>query len=149
MTMHKLSRWKTFRLWIQYIAWPRVLPYELRRPVDNVLAFIARGARPVKKGSLDETHGEIVEDGVNIQFGGACPVQGDGVVDGRDVYYRSRGIGWSFSVAPEGSDDALGPNTWDFEEHKYFWPDGGWVHADVTRECILRAVGAWRKAGRP
>ena len=57
--------------------------------------------------------------------------------------------GWQFHVAPEGAADALGDDAWYFEEYRYHWPDGGWVHADVSRECIRRAVSMWRSAGRP
>lgn len=106
------------------------------------------GARHIKTAPYAETKGSICcEDGLEIDFGGACPVQGDGTIDGRACYYRSRGEGWQFHVAREGTDDLF--NGWHYEESPYFWPEGGWVSADVSRVCIRRAVEAWRKAGRP
>lgn len=150
-TTMKPSRWWAFRIRFRYLYWQRV-PSVLRHPFEYAYDHIVHGARPVKTGKVDafkEAQGELAEDGIDIQFGGACPVQGDGTVDGRVVYYRSRGTGWQFSVAPEGSTDALGTDCWEHAEDKYHWPDGGWVHADVSRECIRRAVSMWRSAGRP
>jgi len=147
----KLTRWLTLKLRFRYLYWQRV-PQILRHPVEYAYDHVVNGARPVKTGKVDaykEAQGELVEDGINIQFGGACPVQGEGTVDGRQVYYRSRGSGWQFHVAPEGAADALGDDAWCFEEYRYHWPDGGWVHADVSVACIRRAVGMWRSAGRP
>lgn len=51
-----------------------------------------------------DTDGVAAGEGYEVTFGGGCPVQGDGVVDGFPCYYRSRGAGWSFSVYPVGTD---------------------------------------------
>lgn len=144
----RLTRWQEFKFRSRHIWWRR-LPWLVRRPIDMLVGRLTRGARSVKMGNLDATKGCLHEGGIDVEFGGACPVQGDGEVDGRVVYYRSRGIGWTFSVAPDGSEDALGANCWEYAEDKYHWPQGGWVHADVSRECIRRAVSEWRGAGRP
>lgn len=43
-------------------------------------------------------------DGWHGVIGGACPLQGDGVVDGLPWYFRARGGSWEFAVAatPDG-----------------------------------------------
>lgn len=146
-----VSRWRLLKIRFRYIYWQR-LPWSIRRPFEYAYDHVVHGQRPVKIGKADpfrEAQGTLMEDGIEIEFGGACPVQGDGTVDGRTVYYRSRGSGWEFSVAPIGSTDALGANCWEYGETPYHWPDGGWVHADVSRECIRRAVAKWRAEGRP
>lgn len=143
-----MSRWSRWKLLARFVYWHRV-PTVLRYPLEYVYDHVVHGRRPVKTGTLDETAGGLFEEGIDVVFSGACPVQGEGTVDGREVYYRSRGIGWEFSVAPEGSDDALGPGCWEYAEAPYHWPDGGWVHADVSRACIRRAVAQWRAEGRP
>ncbi len=143
-----LSRWWKFRLIFRYVWWHR-LPEWLRRPVEYAYDHVVHGARPVRKGTFEETSGSLIGNGIEVLFGGACPVQGEGIVDGRAIYYRSRGTGWQFSVAPEGSDDALGADCWEYGEDPYHWPDGGWVHGEVSRACIRRAVAKWREAGRP
>lgn len=151
VTAKPATGWRLFKIRFRYLWWQRI-PSALRHPFEYAYDHVVHGARPVKIGKADafrEAQGELVEDGIDIQFGGACPVQGDGTVDGRTVYYRSRGSGWQFSVAPEGSTDALSDMCWEYAEDPYHWPDGGWVHADVSRECIRRAVAKWRAEGRP
>lgn len=157
------SRWRKFKIRFRYLYWQR-LPSWLRHPFEYAYDHVFHGARPVKIGVADpfrQAQGELVDDGIDIQFGGACPVQGDGTVDGRVMYYRSRGSGWELSIAKEGKrmreplegffpdSPALDEEAWVFAEHPYHWPDGGWVHADVSRECIRRAVAKWRAEGRP
>ncbi len=109
-----------------------------------------------KPGSLDDggldpgsCGGFIDEPDLSIRFGGTTPVQGDGMVDGRPCYYRSRGTGWQFSVAPPGSDDALDLRAWEWGENPYIWPDGGYVTREISEQCIRKAVALWREAGRP
>jgi hypothetical protein len=110
-----------------------------------------QGARRPQLGGLRETHGIYAGPGVRVEFSGACPVQGYGVVDGHECYYRSRGEGWSLDIYPRGvsfADNGDLPGVapeFLYQERPYIWPDGGWVHADVSRACIARAVKAWRK----
>jgi hypothetical protein len=81
-----------------------------------------------------------------IEFGGACPVQGHGIIDGCDAYYRSRGIGWSLEIAPRGKsvdDDFVEWSYW--SGRVYHFPDGGWLHADVTRANLDHAVEQYYK----
>lgn len=134
------------RIWARaYCLWLK-LPFRVRSPLENAWGFLSRGARPVLMGP---TCGHVLGDGIDLQFGGMCPVQAEGAIDGREVYYRSRGAGWSFSVAPLGSDDVFDPKAWHYEERRYFWPDGGYVDATVSEACIRRAVALWRKEGSP
>lgn len=93
-------------------------------------------------GTYDQAAGELQENGISVQFGGACPVQGDGSVDGQVLYYRSRGSGWSVEIG-EG-----GPDEFYYGESRYVWPDGGWVRADVSRAKIRLAVAKWREHRR-
>jgi hypothetical protein len=110
-------------------------------------------ARPAPVlGGLEGTAGEIHEDGLDLRFFGACPVQGDGTLDGRFCYYRARGTGWRFSVWAQGvtQTDEYGlpePDAeWFYgEPEAYAFPDGGWLHRDVSIANLREALVAWRK----
>lgn len=102
------------------------------------------GARSVD--TAGGTRGFVDGDGFEIEFSGMCPVQGDGVIDGRACYYRSRGEGWQFYVAAPGSDDVLDDSSWLYSKDPYFFPDGGHVSAAVSERCIREAVAAFRRA---
>jgi hypothetical protein len=110
-------------------------------------------ARPAPAlGGLDDTAGEIYEDDLDLRFGGACPVQGAGTLDGRFCYYRARGTGWRFSVWPQGvtdTDDYGLPRSdeeWFYGDREaYAFPDGGWLHRDVSIANLREALVAWRK----
>lgn len=107
----------------------------------------ARSVRTVRE--LADTFGFIHEAGVDIEWSGACPVQGEGTVDGREAYYRSRGEGWQFHVAGP-SQDVFADDAFVYEERRYFFPDGGWVAPRVSEACIRRGVLAYRQgAGTP
>lgn len=84
------------------------------------------------------TDGAYSGDGVHVGFSGACPVQGDGELDGMDVYYRARGNGWSLDVTLSDTE------VWTYGEGKYAWPDGGWIHRDESAANIEKAVAAFR-----
>lgn len=142
MTKYPLQvRVKARAIWL----WWKV-PMAARRPLERVWAFLFRGARRVLMGP---TSGRVQGDGIFIEFGGMCPVQGDGQVMGREAYYRSRGTGWELCIAREDSTDPLADDAWVYFEDRYFWPDGGYVDASVSVACIERAVKAWREAGHP
>lgn len=150
------------RLWARWWLFRSRLEFSERwgvRHLGRVLYVVPRfldGARPVERGGFDQGAGDglppiegaLEEDGISIEFGGACPVQGDGNVEGRTAYYRSRGEGWELEIARAGA-DVFDDDNWIYAERPYFFPDGGWVSARVSRECIRRAVKAWREAGRP
>jgi hypothetical protein len=108
---------------------------------------------PPLTGGFDETNGSFNEDGLTIEFGGACPVQGFGTLDGRFVYYRARGDGWSFEVWAEGvdvADDGLPEPSpeWALDRHgTYAWPEGGYLHRDQSILNLREALAAWRSRG--
>jgi len=114
----------------------------------TILKRYLHGARRVELAPWMETSSLLVEHGLAIAWGGACPVQGEGTLDGRECYYRSRGEGWQFHVAgPDG--DVFGDDAWVYSERKYIFPDGGWVSPAVSARCIRKAVKLYREgAGR-
>lgn len=110
-----------------------------------------QGARKIRTGEpFEATDGSFAAHDCEIQFSGACPVQGEGwVTDSsgmrRECYYRSRGEGWQFHVAPIGG-DIFDDGEWVYSESRYFFPDGGYVTASVSCDCISRALDKWRAA---
>ena len=119
------------RWWQDAICW-------LGFALATLGAILFRGADIVETAPLDGTRGHYLAPGVNILFGGACPVQGYGTVDGHPAYYRSRGAGWSLEIELPGGVE------WCFWERPYIEPTGGWVAAIVSLRCIERAVEAFR-----
>lgn len=81
-------------------------------------------------------------------LGGACPVQGEGVIEGWPFYFRSRGQRWSLSVAEPGFDPAS-EAVWEHSEHYSDEPyAAGWLTDDEARGLIARAAEAfvvWRR----
>lgn len=110
-----------------------------------------KGQRSLRR-SLQNTAGELRADSVDIEWGGACPVQGYGEVDGRPVYFRARheDVRLDFFAAGADPHDHTVRETWSFEE-EYDGPEpnSGWIHSRETAAFIRRAVAAWREAGRP
>jgi hypothetical protein len=89
--------------------------------------------------SLDACCGKIDEPGLQIEWYGACPVQGEGTVDGHPCYYRAR-CGSQLEVYAIDDLATQRPPIWTSEEM-----DGdGWDTADVTATFIRQAVTAWR-----
>lgn len=116
-------------------------PAWLGRPILRAHGFIFRGARRVEMSG--HTDGIYLAPGVTVEYGGACPVQGYGQVDGFLCYYRSRGEGWQFHVYREGV-ELFEDDVFVVSERKYHFPDGGWVAPEVSNRCIARAVLAFR-----
>lgn len=135
------SRWESLawqHRWARPLGWLARRWYRLERGLQ--------GARDVETADLGETNGSLHEGGLEIEFGGACPVQGFGRVDGLPCYYRSRGEGWQFHVASWPNGDPLNEDAWEYFERPYFFPQGGWVSPRVSVECIRRAVSLYRAA---
>jgi hypothetical protein len=142
---------KTIRIWWSvavHLLWMRIV----RRPA---LLWLCRrfawvvGKRNPKLGSCEDTAGAVMDPGVEIEFGGACPVQGWGTVDGLPCYYRSRGDGWQFELRKEAWDYQMErlefeEVVFEYSERCYLWPDGGWVHREVSEKCIRKAVARFR-----
>jgi len=95
--------------------------------------------------SDDSTDGSINDDGITTQFGGQCPVQGIGLVDGRSFYYRSRN-GWKFEVLLYASSGTAATWRCDGNDDDQY---GGFARAATTAKNIRSAVAEWRAAGRP
>ncbi len=125
---------------------------------EPIIDRVTVPVRPPKMGSTSEkdekgafvTNGEYVETNAageptdtSIPFGGACPVQGEGAVDGHEAYYRARGTGWSLEIMlGEGE-------TWNYGENAYAWPDGGWLHRDESSANIEKGVAMFRSRMGP
>jgi hypothetical protein len=109
-----------------------------------------RGARPVMlshyvalgRWERINSSGEIDW----LDFGGACPVQGYGTIDGRNAYYRSRGTGWSLKIVPPGKLIEDGHVEWQYWSGRvYHFPDGGWIHPSVSIANLDHAVTQYYK----
>ena len=119
-----------------------------------IVQQIHHGLRtPPRRGGLDETGGSFFDDGLSIEFGGACPIQGNGTLDGHPCYYRARGRGWTFHVWARDAaiEEMSGLPTGEpifcaADLDAYAWPDGSWLHRDVTHQNLLRALAGWREA---
>lgn len=101
------------------------------------------------QGVLDAlalTQGQAVGDGYDIAFGGACPVQGTGTVDGHEAYYRARGRGWSLEIYAPGvsSDDPKATPIFYYSEAPYAEYEAGWLTADKSCAHIVAAIAVFR-----
>ena len=113
----------------------------------EVIQHVEPKPAPKISEGIEETAGQIHEGDIEITFGGACPIQGDGVVDGLVVYYRARATGWSLQFFPAGTDVDAHPwpdQIFEYREEPYAFPDGGWLHADESESNIRKAVAAMR-----
>lgn len=109
------------------------------------LARFIEGARHIETADYAGTGGEYIsgEPFAIIEFGGACPVQGEGHVMEYPCYYRSRGEGWQFHVAATKDGDPLDDDAFEYYENPYYWPEGGWVPTEVSFRCIERGINKW------
>jgi hypothetical protein len=139
---HRLQGFGKAAWWGSPVRWIGEVIYVTRRWFE--------GARRIEiASSYEGTSGHIESASLmlDVAFGCAVPVQGDGEILGHPCYYRSRGEGWSFEVYAEGADvsEGLPDPIWEYSRAPYFWPDGGWVAAGVSRACILEAGHAFAK----
>lgn len=86
-------------------------------------------------------------------FGGSCPVQVEGTIDGLPFYFRARGASWSMSIAQDKDGDPVetfggGPG-WFYEEPFGVWPDAGYMPDDDVRKAIVGSVKRWRESRAP
>ena len=76
-----------------------------------------------------------------LSFGGNCPVQADGFIDGAEFYFRARGQRWSMSVG--GADVIMNPD-WYYEEE---WGDGpfsaGWMPEETAISMMEKAFAKY------
>ena len=131
----------------------RVIAYCLSEQVPFGDSSVRRGPAE-RRGDVKEvddgwprTNGELHEGGLVITFGGACPVQGYGSLDGRGVYFRARHDVWRVEVYGEGVevDGYIGlpkePPEW---VHHGTHDHAGWMRPDETIAALREALAAYR-----
>lgn len=82
------------------------------------------------------------------QIGGYCPVQAEGTINGRDFYFRARGMYWSVEIGAkdEALHDKWGCGSWCFTE-KYSDDQyaAGLMTQDEARAFIEKAAVIFEK----
>ncbi|TBB60684.1 hypothetical protein ELH43_36720 [Rhizobium ruizarguesonis] len=87
---------------------------------------------------------EIERNGYTLHWlGGNAPVQAEGIVDGRPLYFRARGTQWSLEIGYEERGDR--PPMWWHVEDWGEWPDAGYMPEDIALEMIDKAVALYRE----
>lgn len=104
------------------------------------------------RSNLSKTSTKLEGDGMDIDIGGACPVQGYGHVNGLPVYFRARGENWSFSIAALADADPVdvswgNADGWWFEGEYGSGFDAGWMVAEHSTAIIRACVKAWTASG--
>lgn len=77
-------------------------------------------------------------------FGGSCPVQGDGAINGQRFYFRARGTHWSLGI---GGDEVMNPE-WLHEAYYGPWPSAGWMDEAEAKAFMEQALARFA-AGLP
>jgi len=81
-------------------------------------------------------------------FGGKCPVQGEGKIGDAYWYFRARGARWSITVATT-EDEAVWPREgeplYHHEEPFGEWPEAGWMSDEMAIAFIVRELGKYRE----
>ena len=73
-------------------------------------------------------------------FGGNCPVQAEGAIDGKPFYFRARGSHWRVGI---GGDPIAEPE-WGYGEEYGNGPyDAGWMPQYVALGFIAKAIGLY------
>lgn len=80
-------------------------------------------------------------------IGGNCPVQAEGTFDGLHFYFRARGDGWQFHVAPT-NEDIFGEHELacygrDYGDGPF---DAGWMPQHEALGFIVQSIGEYRAA---
>jgi hypothetical protein len=89
---------------------------------------------------VERTQG-LLEGIVFTEFGGNCPVQATGTIDGRNFYFRARGARWSIGVGG----DSVGAPTWRYEEPYGEGPfDAGWMDTEIAKQMINKGATLYR-----
>lgn len=92
------------------------------------------------------TDGEFSEDGLVMKFGGACPVQGYGTLDGRIAYFRARHDSWRLEVYEEGAkaDESfrlpMEPAEWSYGGDVF---NAGWLRPEETIALLRLALSKY------
>lgn len=82
-------------------------------------------------------------------FGGMCPVQVEGKVDGLPFYFRARGEAWSMRIAAAPDGDVFAEDAWFYGEPWGIWPEAGYMPDGVAIQHIEASVERWRKSKLP
>ena len=110
------------------------------------------------RDALRDTDGVTLGDGYEVHFGGACPVQGWGSIDGHPCYFRARGTGWRVEIFSNDSgldesnyvskwcDEGIRPIFMHGDDNAYGEYEAGWLPAENTCRHIADAVDAFRKS---
>jgi len=81
-------------------------------------------------------------------FGGNCPVQAEGELDGAFWYFRARGDGWSITVHTDPEQRYYycdSPPLYAYEEEYGAGPfDAGWMPREEAAAFIVRELSKWR-----
>ena len=82
-------------------------------------------------------------EGVRVEcFGGNCPVQAEGFVDGEAFYFRARGNRWTMDI---GGDPMMNPEfsaAGDWGDKPYA---AGWMPVETAHALIVKAIDEYRK----
>lgn len=82
---------------------------------------------------------------------GLCPVQANGLIDGRVFYFRARHDEWSIRIAKnkggENDMDAVidAPDAWEYREKYGEDPDAGYMPFIEALQFIEWAAKLWRR----
>ncbi len=76
---------------------------------------------------------------------GNCPVQADGMIDGKPFYFRARGSSWSIGI---GGERVLDPEWWYGEDYGYGPYDAGWMPQYEALAFIAQSVELYAKGYR-
>lgn len=80
-------------------------------------------------------------------FGGNCPVQGEGTINGVPFYFRARGQRWAMSIGEDPIGISCGQQegwhrseAWGEDEYA-----AGWMPRETARDIIFRCADDYSK----
>jgi hypothetical protein len=135
------------------MAKPRTKPLDRSRQLLYLLQKVARlGDREEAMGDAKDPRDVLAAGvpGIEVdEFGGWCPVQVTGMIDGLPFYFRARGDAWRLNIADAPGGDAVGVGFpgcpgWSYGENWGTWPDAGYMPDDIAIGFIEASIGKWR-----
>lgn len=78
-------------------------------------------------------------------LGGNCPVQANGLIDGKPFYFRARGNSWRMNIG--GDEPVLSPHWTYGEEYGEQAYAAGWMPQHEALGFIAKAVGLYAAQG--
>ncbi|MFG6572395.1 hypothetical protein ACGYLO_12380 [Sulfitobacter sp. 1A13353] len=106
-------------------------------------ADLIQAAAKYVEGSIPPSELPVPEYDL-AHLGGNCPVQAEGVINGKSFYYRARWDRWSLSIGA----DPIGAPEWTHVEICGAALEAGWMEEDEAKEHLERALALYA-AGRP